>query len=53
MSVENHIAELKKKHQELSEAVEREQRRPGSSDLDIAQMKKEKLRIKEEIDRLS
>ncbi|MDM7255126.1 MAG: DUF465 domain-containing protein [Paracoccus sp. (in: a-proteobacteria)] len=53
MTVASHIEELKKKHQALSEAVEKEQKSPGSDDLKIAQMKKEKLRIKEEIDRLS
>ncbi len=53
MSVASHVQELRKKHQSLSEAVERAQRSPGADDLSIAQMKKEKLRIKEEISRLS
>lgn len=53
MSVASHVEELRKKHQALADAVEREQRSPGSSDLDIAQMKREKLRLKEEITRLT
>ena len=52
MSVENHVAELKKKHEHLSEMVERAQRAPGSDDLQIAEWKKQKLKIKEEITRL-
>ncbi|WP_243614501.1 YdcH family protein [Shimia aestuarii] len=53
MSVSSHLEELKRKHEALSDKVEAEQRSPGSSDLDIAEMKKEKLRIKEEIERLT
>jgi hypothetical protein len=53
MSMSSHISELKKKHEELSERVELVQRRPGSDDLEVATMKKEKLRLKEEITRLS
>lgn len=53
MSVASHVEELRKKHQVLSETVEREQRSPGSSDMQIKAMKREKLRLKEEISRLS
>ena len=53
MSVTSHVEELRRKHQTLSDAVEREQRSPGASDLEIAAMKREKLRLKEEITRLS
>ncbi len=53
MSVTSHIAELKKKHEQLSDMVLQAQRSPGSDDLHIAEMKKQKLRIKEEIERLS
>lgn len=53
MSVASHVAELRKKHEALSRAVEAAQRSPGTDDLDIASMKKEKLRLKEEIARLS
>ena len=53
MTVASHVAELKKKHEHLSEMVEREQRSPGVSDLRIADLKQQKLKIKEEISRLS
>jgi hypothetical protein len=53
MTIASHIAELKKKHEHLSEMVERAQRSPGSSDLQIAEWKKQKLKIKEEISKLS
>ena len=53
MSVSAHLEELKRKHEALSEQVEQEQRAHGSSDLDVAELKKQKLRLKEEITRLS
>lgn len=53
MALSSHLEELKRKHQVLSEAVEAAQRAPGSNDLEIADMKKQKLRLKEEIERLS
>jgi len=53
MSVSAHVEQLKKKHQTLSEAVEEAQRSPGTDDLAIAALKKQKLRLKEEISRLS
>lgn len=52
MSLSSHLQELRKKHQSLSEAVEDAQRHPGYDDLAIADMKKQKLRLKEEISRL-
>jgi hypothetical protein len=53
MSVSAHVDQLKKKHESLSEAVEAAQRSLGIDDLKIADLKKQKLRIKEEITRLS
>ncbi|MFK7940447.1 MAG: YdcH family protein [Roseovarius sp.] len=53
MSLSSHLDELKRKHQILSDQVEEEQRAPGSSDFTIADLKKQKLRLKEEIERLS
>jgi hypothetical protein len=53
MSLSSHLQELRKKHQSLSDAVEQAQRSPGSDDLHIATMKKQKLRLKEEISRLT
>ncbi len=53
MSLSSHVEELKKKHQTLSLQVEEAQRAPGVSDLEIAELKKQKLRIKEQIARYS
>jgi hypothetical protein len=52
MSLESRLSELRRKHSELSEAAEREQRSPGSDDQVIAAMKKRKLQLKEEIARI-
>ena len=53
MTLNSHIAELRRKHQDLSKAVEAAQRSPASDALSIAQMKKQKLMLKEQIERLS
>ncbi|MEE9428601.1 MAG: DUF465 domain-containing protein [Paracoccaceae bacterium] len=53
MSLSSHLKELRKKHQNLSDKVEAEQRSPGSDDLQVSNLKKEKLKIKEEITRLA
>lgn len=49
MSVGAHVEELKKRHETLSRQVEEAQRAPGVSDLDIQEMKKQKLKLKEEM----
>lgn len=53
MTIASHLVELRKKHETLSDMVEQAQRSPGVDDLKIAELKKQKLRIKEEITRLS
>jgi hypothetical protein len=53
MTIQSHLVELRRKHDSLSELVEVAQRSPGADDLKIAELKKQKLRIKEEITRLS
>ncbi|MEM9248962.1 MAG: YdcH family protein [Pseudomonadota bacterium] len=53
MSVSAHVQELRKKHAHLSAEVEEAQRNPGADQLQIATLKKQKLRLKEEIARLS
>lgn len=53
MSLTSHLQELRRKHEALSEKVEQAQRAPGFDDLALAEMKKQKLRLKEEISRLS
>ncbi len=53
MSLSSHLQQLKRKHQTLSDAVEEAQRAPSTDGLQIAEMKKQKLRLKEEIERIS
>lgn len=53
MSLNAHLVELKKKHEHLSQEVEDAQRAPGFDGLHLTQLKKQKLKIKEEIERLS
>lgn len=53
MSLTSHLQELRRRHETLAQKVEEAQRSPGSSDFEIAEMKKQKLKLKEEITRLS
>lgn len=52
MNLSSHLTELRKKHQSLSDTIEAEQRAPGSDSLHIASLKRQKLRLKDEIERL-
>lgn len=53
MSLNAHLETLKKKHSDMSDAIEAAQRAPGIDDLHVANMKKQKMRLKEQITRLS
>jgi hypothetical protein len=53
MTIASHLVELRRKHETLSEMVEQAQRSPASDALKIAELKKQKLRLKEEIARLA
>ena len=46
------LAELSLRHQSLEETIEAEVSRPSSDDIKIAALKKEKLRLKDEIEKL-
>ena len=52
MSLGAHLQELRKKHRALSLRVEEAQRSPSTDDLVVRNLKKQKLRLKEEIARL-
>jgi hypothetical protein len=52
MGLESHIQELTDKHHKLDELIHEEQLRPLPDDLMISELKKRKLRLKEEIERL-
>lgn len=53
MSLSSHLEELRKRHQHLSNEVEMAQRSLATDDLEITALKKQKLKLKEEIERLS
>jgi hypothetical protein len=49
MSVEEHIAALKSKHAELEHLLDDENHRPHPDQILISDIKKQKLRIKDEL----
>jgi len=53
MKVDEHIAALKAKHANLEEALQQEVRRPLPDTNVLNDIKRQKLRIKDEIQRLS
>ena len=53
MPLSAHIAELAEKHKSLERRIEEEVSRAGSDDLAIRRLKQEKLKLKEQITRLS
>lgn len=52
MNLSSHLVELRRKHTNLEQKIERELRSPSANDLEIAELKREKLRLKDEITRL-
>jgi hypothetical protein len=52
MGLESHIQELSDKHHKLDEQIQEELHRPHPDDLMLSELKKRKLRLKEEIERL-
>jgi hypothetical protein len=52
MTLAAHLAELSEKHRILELRIQEELARPGSDDLQISKLKKEKLRIRDEMAKL-
>jgi len=52
MAVEAHIRELADKHQKLQELIDAEMSHSGWDQMRVAALKKEKLRVKDELERL-
>ena len=52
MGLESHIQELADKHHKLDEQIQEELHRPHPDDIALSELKKRKLRLKEEIERL-
>ncbi len=53
MSLTSHLTELRKKHEMLSRQVEEGARNPASDTVALTAMKKRKLVLKQEIEKLS
>ncbi len=49
MSLQGRIEELNRRHAKLEEKIHTEQKRPAADDTTLKDLKKEKLRIKEEM----
>ena len=52
MAIQEHLSELSQKHQKLDQAIMDELQRPQSDSLHLSELKRRKLRLKEEIERL-
>ncbi len=52
MALQGHMTELSEKHKKLEELIEAEMAHPDWDDVRVAALKKEKLRIKDELERL-
>lgn len=52
MAVELHVREIADKHQRLQELIEAEMTHSAWDELRVAELKKEKLRLKDELERL-
>lgn len=52
MALEAHVAELTDKHRALEQKLENELARPSVDSIVISELKREKLRIKDELERL-
>ncbi len=52
MSIESHLAELERRHAALETKIKEATTHPGSDSLAIAEMKRRKLQLKDEISRL-
>jgi hypothetical protein len=52
MSIQAHLAELEKRHQALEQEINEAQMHPSVDNLKIAELKRRKLQVKDEIARL-
>jgi hypothetical protein len=52
MALEARIRELGSRHQSLEDEIQDELRRPGGDDLRLQELKRQKLRLKEEMEAL-
>jgi hypothetical protein len=53
MSIQAHLAELERRHQALENEISEALAHPSTDDLKLAELKRRKLQVKDEIARLS
>lgn len=52
MAIESHLAELEKRHQALEQEITEALAHPSADDLQIAELKRKKLLVKDEMTRI-
>jgi hypothetical protein len=52
MAIESHLAELEKRHEALEQQINEAMTHPSADDLEIIELKRRKLHVKDEIVRL-
>jgi len=52
MPLASHLAELQRKHGELDRQIDEAMAHPSTDDIEVARLKRRKLAIKDEIERL-
>jgi hypothetical protein len=52
MSLESHLAELQRKHGEIEQEIDEAMAHPSVTDLEIAELKRRKLAIKDQIHKM-
>ncbi len=52
MSMQNHLAELERRHRALEKKIETEKLHPSADDLQLVELKRRKLVLKDEIEKL-
>lgn len=53
MSLANHLDELKKKHGDIEREIDQAMNHPSVDDLEIVKLKRRKLALKDEIEKMS
>jgi hypothetical protein len=53
MTIQAHLTELERRHQKLEDEIAEAMAHPSTDDLRIAELKRQKLQVKDEIARLS
>ncbi len=52
MSIDSHLNELVRRHQAIEEAIVAEESHPAADDIKVHELKRKKLHLKDEIERL-